>query len=61
MKMRRLTYQVIQPCRGQSGRIGHVRYVEYEVQMLGKHPRLISDQQDITEVEDSRLRVPQTA
>ena len=60
-KMRRLTYRVIQPCQGQSGRIWRVGYVKYKVQMLGEHPRSILDQRDITEVEDSRSCIPRTA
>ena len=60
-KTRKLTYRIIQPRRGQSGRIECIGYIEYEVQMLGEHPRLILDQRDITEVKDSRSHVPQTA
>ena len=35
-KMKKLTYRIVQPRRGQSGRIKRIRDVAYEVQMLGE-------------------------
>ena len=37
-KMKKPTYQIIRPHRGQSGRIRHIGYVANEVQMLGSIP-----------------------
>ena len=45
-KLRRLTYQVIQARRGQSGLIERIGYVAYTVQRLGEHPTAIMNEKD---------------
>jgi hypothetical protein len=55
-KMKKSTYRIVRPRRGQSRRIERIGYVEYEVQMLGEHPGKIPAQHDTAEVEDTRSR-----
>ena len=45
-RVRRTTYRIVQPRRGQSVRIERIGYIVYNPQMLGEHPAATTKQRD---------------